>query len=240
MNILINDFSGEKYRLCLTQTPNIPSPRRDTKRVSIRGRNGSLTTKYGYEDLEFSVELNLLEDGIKPNIRAIKAWVYNATKVSFTDEPEYFYRILDAWTEDIENDLNIYGKFTASFIAEPFQFKNKPPIVGTLPYYFTNEGTVPMDLLVEITNPTPSTPSTYVVATGSGWVTLGPLDINNPSITLDSRLQQAYVTGDISKLRNTLVNGTIPKFAPGACSLSVDVQSGVAPTVKLNITEAYL
>ena len=122
LELIIDNKSSADFGLCLAETPSIPSPERDVERVSVRGRHGSLTKKYAYKDISFSVSLNLLEDdGIKDKLRYIRAWILNAKKLQLSDDT-VFYRIKESNIPDIENELNLLGKFEANFVADPFQF----------------------------------------------------------------------------------------------------------------------
>lgn len=145
LEAIIDGVSSLEKRLCIAETPDIPMPERDIETKEIRGRNGSLTRKYGYKDISFPVFFNLLEqDGIKDIVRHIKPWVVNAKELSFSDDSDFYYKVSHVSIPNIENTLNLYGYFEGRFTCKPFQYKRTEVITVNSPtqimYYGTIEG----------------------------------------------------------------------------------------------------
>lgn len=145
LSVTIDGINSTTKGICLAETPEIPVPERDVDNIEIRGRHGSLTKKYGYRDITFSLFFNLLErDGIKQVIRGLKPWLLNAKKISFSDDPGFYYRIAQVVIPNIENTLNLYGYFEVQIRAHPFQYKQRDLVKITNPgqvmYYGSIEG----------------------------------------------------------------------------------------------------
>lgn len=243
LELIINGKSSKDFGLCLTETPVIPSPERDTELRSIRGRNGSLIRKYGFKDLEFTCELNFISENVKSDIRAIKKWVYDAHTVVFSNDDEFYYKILDAFTDDVVNDLNIYGKFTVNFIAKPFQYRDRGKSSGSEIKVF-NEGTVEMEAVLDVINTVPSTETTYTINvfydkdTNPYYTALvGPLNTSTPSVTVDSMNMETYLMGDRATQKNPLLNGSYLRLRTGMNTIKI---TGANGTMTLYKTEAFL
>ena len=220
-----NKTSGE-YDLSIAETPSIPVPDRDIEMKQIRGRNGSLTKKYGYKDIEFSIALNIIDtNGIKEKIRYIKAWILNAKKLQLSDDSAY-YRIKHSFIPDIDNELNLYGYFKASFVAHPFQRVDKPIVTMFTPGQLMNNGTVE------------SEPYMKVYGTGDGSLTINSKVIYlkniNQFIEIDSEEQEAFKD---SSSKNGDMEGTYPVLDPGINNIS---WSGGITKIEVDVREDYL
>lgn len=142
-DIRIDNKLGRNYHLCMVDRPNIPTAKKKIEFIEVNGReNGALTKEKGYEDVTFTVEFNILEDfNIKPLIRKIKAWIMKAKTLSFTDD--YVYRkIKSVEIGDIDNQIEEYGKFQVTFIADPYEYSIEQPFSITTPVTFVNQGTL--------------------------------------------------------------------------------------------------
>lgn len=223
--IIDNKTSGE-YNLSIAETPSIPVPDRDIEMKPIRGRNGSLTKKYGYKDIEFSIALNIIDTtGIKEKIRFIKAWILNAKRLQLSDDSAY-YKIKHSFIPDIDNELNLYGYFKASFVAHPFQFIDKPIATMLVPGQLSYNGTIE------------SEPYIKIYGTGDGSLTINNSVINLKNISefieIDSQDQEAF-KGSSSK--NGDMEGDYPTLNPGVNNIS---WSGGITKIEIDVREVYL
>lgn len=92
--------------------------------TAVAGRRGELVSKPTSSgnvtiDVTFSVFGH-----VKTNIDALKRWLKGTGKLSFSDQPDFFYKVYAIDWGDIERELRKYGRFTASFACEPYKFKN--------------------------------------------------------------------------------------------------------------------
>lgn len=227
--ITIDNVPSTVFGLCVYDTPEIPVPHRDIEIKEIRGRNGSLTKKYAYKNIEFDVILNLMDTtGIKNTIRQIKPWILNGKKISFSDDPGFYYQIVHGFIPDnIENTLGIYGFFAAKFIAKPFQYKETAmEVIKTTPKTFAYSGTVEGE------------PYIKVVGSGDVAITLNGsvFQLNNivSYLELDSESKQVYKGTSPQGVNMT---GEFPKLKPGNNTIS---WTGTVTEIQIDKREAYL
>lgn len=224
LELLLNDVSSADYGLCLYERPIIPTPERDVESVFVRGRNGSLTKKYAWMDMTMQVTLNLMEDDLKPEIRALKPWLLNATKLQLSDDHVY-YEVINVSVGEIETEIAEYGVFDVTFTLRPFQYVDKTPVT------LTATGT--------IYNPGTETALPYIKVTGSGAVTL---DINGRNIgmtltdyiEIDSELGYAF-RGTAGA--DNLINGELPILTPGNNVIS---WTGTVTSVQIKYRAVYV
>jgi phage-related protein len=169
----------------MVERPKIPTAKKKIEFIEVDGReNGSLTKEKGYEDVDFTVEFNLLEDeNIKPLLRKIKAWIMNAKVVSFTDD--YVYRkIKSVEIGDIDNEIEEYGKFQVTFKADPYEYAIEQPITITNPVTIMNQGTLH------------SLPKLTIYGTGNITMQINGISFQvkgvNPFVIVDSDLMECY------------------------------------------------
>lgn len=226
LELIIDNKSSADFGLCLAETPSIPSPERDVERVSVRGRHGSLTKKYAYKDISFSVSLNLLEDdGIKDKLRYIRAWILNAKKLQLSDD-SVFYRIKESNIPDIDNELNLLGKFEANFVADPFQFKESKIVTLNSPGKVLYSGTIE------------SEPYIKIYGTGNGSLTFNNDVIHFQDISeyieIDCENQEAFKEEDP---RNDKMIGEYPVLQIGMNDIS---WTGGITKIEIDVREVYL
>ncbi|MCR1955387.1 phage tail family protein [Clostridioides mangenotii] len=132
LHLIIDGKSTKEYSLSVYERPNIPTPKMRIEEIEVDGRDGSLTRKKGYSNIEIEVELNILEDILKPRLRQIKAWLLNAKRICFSDDYDYFYKVKNAEIDNIENEIDCYGKFTVKFNCDPFIYSNNGGVFNAL------------------------------------------------------------------------------------------------------------
>lgn len=209
-DIRINDELGQDYYLCMVDRPKIPTAKKKVEFIEIDGReSGALTKEKGYEDVEFTVEFNLLEDeNIKPLLRKIKAWIMNAKIVSFTDD--YVYRkIKSVEIGDIENEIEEYGKFQVTFKSDPYEYAIEQPFTLTTPTTIMNQGTLH------------SLPKLTIYGTGNITIQINGSSFQikgvNPSVIVDSDLMECYY--NTTPMNDKMV-GKFPIFKEGENTIS--------------------
>lgn len=132
LRIIVDGISSSKYSLSVYERPKIPTPSMRVEEIEVDGRDGSLTRKKGYSDIEVEVELNIMEEILKPRLRQIKAWLLNAKNFSFSDDYGYFYKVKNVEIDDIENEIDCYGKFTVKFNCDPFVYSGNGELINEL------------------------------------------------------------------------------------------------------------
>lgn len=121
---IIDNISCQSYRLCVVGRPPVPSPKLKYEEINIKGRNGSYYEKYGYEDIEYQLTFNYLEEPetgtFKLQMRKIRHWLYMATRLELSDEPDVYYEVKKVEIGDAENDIVEFGFFDVKFTLAPF------------------------------------------------------------------------------------------------------------------------
>lgn len=224
LELVLNDISSAEFGLFLTERPDIPSPERDVEQIPVRGRNGSLTKKYGWKNIQIPVEMAFKSSELKPDLRQIKAWLYHANKLYFSDD-EAYYLVDNVLVEPVENKFKRVGIINATFSCKPLQYAKMPKVALSAPGTIYNPGT-------ENAEP-------YIKVTGSGLITL---DIDGRDILLNLT---DYVEIDTEKGyahkgtagADNLVSGDLPILTPGYNNIS---WTGTVQTVEIEYKAVFL
>ena len=105
--------------------PSIPSPQLRTEEIEIPGRDGVLIeTDDCYGQITIPVEFNFLTspDSWNDIYRRAKRWIRGTGNLSFSDDPEFFYKVLYCNITDTERTSRRLGNFTAEFVCEPYSY----------------------------------------------------------------------------------------------------------------------
>lgn len=126
-DINYNGTSASELKVLVKQRPNIPAPARKRNLIEVSGRDGELVKFDGtYEDIKISIEFNYItKTGSWAEIyRRAKKWLYSQgnQELSFSDDPEFFYKVKDVEIGANERMSLRTGKFQASFLCEPYQY----------------------------------------------------------------------------------------------------------------------
>ncbi|GIN86980.1 hypothetical protein J6TS2_33660 [Heyndrickxia sporothermodurans] len=213
--IQIDHTNIKDLQLSLSERPAIPTPEQDVEHIEIRGRHGTLTKKYGFKDIPYSLTFDFLEDTpFKPAFRKAKLVFFNGSKLAFEDDPGVYYKIKSVKIEDADNEVMEYGQFTVDFILAPFAYEVTEIRTITSETTLTNEGYE-------------SDPYIKVHATGTGKVYINDQIVTikdiNGTIEIDSELMNAYrkENGYITNLNNHMV-GDFPVLQNGKNIISFD------------------
>ncbi|MGE6313402.1 phage tail protein [Bacillus cereus] len=226
-DIRIDDKLGRFYHVCMVDRPNIPSAKEKVEFIDIPGReNGALTKKNGYEDVEFTINFNLLEDeNVKPLLRKIKKWLRNAKTLSFTDDNVY-RKIKGVDIGDIDNQFEEYGQFEVTFKSDPYEYIIEQPIDLSMPMTIMNYGTYY------------SLPKFTITGTGTVTVYVNGLgfqikDIVNP-VVVDSDLLLCY-SGSFP-MNNKMI-GNYPVLKEGENEI---LWTGTVSKIELEVRGRYV
>ena len=194
----------------MTKRPVIPTANQSYEETTVAGRNGSFYRENGYEDVPMSVEFNFLnKDGIKQQLRKVKAWLMNKSTISFSDDPNFFRKIKTLEISDTENDIVAYSKFSVSFVLDPFEYEITDIVNLTTTAVLNNTGTIESEPLIKI----------YGTGNINVMVNSEIFTVNSMTdyVTIDCELQEAHRNG-ISK--NNMMVGEFPIFIPGVNNIS--------------------
>jgi phage-related protein len=215
MMIVIDNKKIEELQLCLSERPAIPTPEQDVEHIEIKGRNGSLTKKYGFKDMTYSLTFDFLEDAsFKPAFRQAKLAFFNGKKLAFEDDPGIYYKIKSVSISEAENEIMEFGQFTVEFILAPFAYEETESRIITSQTTLTNPGYDSEPLIV-------------VHCTGTGKVYINNKSITikdiNGTITVDSESMNAYRidNGRIVNLNHHMI-GDFPVLGQGKNVIKFD------------------
>lgn len=122
----IDGFPSSHWRICLSERPPIPTPKRQVQIDDVLGKLGSFYTKFGWEDMTAKLTFNFLEDivdfkSFKQQIPHIRTWLENGKIMQFSDEPDVYYIMRNIVINgDINNEMVEYGEFTVDVTLAPF------------------------------------------------------------------------------------------------------------------------
>lgn len=207
LEVFYDEQSINSLGACPVERPGIPYPELRSEFITVPGRHGSLYVPDTYENINVSIQYNILEEtNIKPLIREIRGFLNHKKKLKFSDD-SIFYKIKKIEINETENEIEEYGVFTVDHICDPFQYaddKQKTQVVSGAA--INNPGTIE------------SEPLYYVSGSGSGTLTINgeKITFNNLSGTfvLDAELKNAY-DPDTLENRNWNIRGIIPPLKVG-------------------------
>lgn len=124
--VTYKDESSRKHGLLPVRRPDIPAPERRLEEIEIEGRDGVLVEdKETWEPIVIPVEFNFMgrpEDwaGI---YRGARKWLLKGEgRLQFSDDRDYFYKVLYCRIADSERTSRKIGKFTAEFTCDPYTY----------------------------------------------------------------------------------------------------------------------
>lgn len=138
-SIFFNNLNSSRdLGLAIEHRPNIPIAEKDIRQIYVPNRNGSLTEDLGtYRDIEISITFGFKakdRDNFGYKCRMIKMWLLNIqdNKLSFSDD-EVYYKVKNIKfdEEGIERGLRTLGKFTVTFVCDPFSYLDSELITIT-------------------------------------------------------------------------------------------------------------
>lgn len=222
------EYGGElasAHNVSVISRPNIPKAKKRIDYIDIPGRNGSLTKDNDtYEDIEFPVGLNFIDDPNKWGMRErdITEWLEYANPkiLQFTDDADVFYKVKGVEIGTIDRTSKRIGKLSPTFRCDPFV------------YYVS--GTYPIDNPETLTNTHhPAEPIYTISGTGSAEITVNGhtvgVEVVN-SVTLDiSRLISYRTVSGV--MVNTDTDGDLSGLILSRGENTISVTSGFDLTV---------
>lgn len=204
----INNVYTDEYGFKPKGRIEVPTPEQHVEHIEIKGRNGTLTKKYGYKNIVLPVHFTVLSDNFKKTFRKAKMYLLNAKTLIFDDDNEVFYKVKSVRIETAENYVLQFGEFTVNFTLDPFQYEvNNPVQTITSQTTIINEGYEALPII-----------TAHVAGTGNIYVNEQNVTIQNinGTITIDSEMQNAYrVSGGYVTNLNSHMIGNFPVLQHG-------------------------
>ena len=212
-NFVWNGVNSTTKGIYVLEYPPIIIPEERVTFIDIPGRSGSLTTIEGedvYNDITLSFKCIIRDT---TNIDAVIAFLHGAGNLSYPIRPGGHYEARIVNQIPLEKILrgNPHRSFTVNFRCKPlFQIDGAEDItLTTSGQFISNHYSVASEPVITVN--------------GSGDITLmvGQYIIHledvEDSITIDSRLQEAYSSDE---LQNGKMMGDFPKLVPGQNAIS--------------------
>lgn len=224
----LNGKAASSVGVYAIRRPNIPTPQRRISTITVPGADGAFTDdEETYEPIQFDIECNFMSqtpETFATEARAVRQWLYSqqASELTFSDDPDYYYKTQIILPSDIERTSNRIGVFTISVTCNP--------------YTYLVSGKTEIALPSSITNPTAFIAKPIYKFTGNGQfqITIGThiliYDFSvtvSSSATVDSELMLAY-DSDGENIINNLTRGDFSDLwlSPGSNSIRSSIPSG--------------
>lgn len=206
-----NGISSLDKNITIKKTPSFTKPNLKGEKVSIPGRNGSLFfSEDSYDDVLMPIECFVKSDNLAEAAKDIKGWLNEEGNLSFSENPEVFYKARIANQFDISYLIRNYGEFVVLMDLEPFSYK-----IGVQDLMLIEGGTIYNPGTIE------SQPVISIYGSGNINLTINDKSIVlngiSTSITIDSVIQDAY-SGDTNL--NNQMSGDFPVFKVGENTIS--------------------
>lgn len=187
--------------LRITQVPVIPNSQRIIENVEIDGREGTLTTFKGWEDICFSFKAATTN---KDNWNTVLSKIVNAQTIAFTTDSTVHFKVKYIKVSGLIQLLSNLWEFEIEVTTAPFKYLNSVAIINR-----TSSGTVQGYGNIY------ALPKITVYGTGSRTLTINGksivLNILNGYLTLDSALKECYY-GNVAQNQN--MTGDFPILHP--------------------------
>jgi len=190
----------------ITKPPVVSPAKRVVRHITVDGREGSLTMKRGWEDVEFAFNAALLGANGSAAFKTVLPKLLNAKTVYFSNDKDVYYNVKNVQCVRLEQRLQSLYEFSLTFTCSPFQYiRNVSPITLTASRAVTNIGTVH------------SLPRITVYGTGSRTLTINGkpiiLNILSGHLILDSELKMCHF-GSVAQ--NNQMQGDFPVLEVGS------------------------
>ena len=202
-----NNIRNYDLGISIVKRPNIPSPTKNRNKQEVPGHDGDYYIDLGgYSDIVIPVEFNFIEKGknIKQTYRRVKDWInyIDNERLIFSDDPEFFYKVVDTKIDEFETVLKRKGMFRIEFTCRAYLYL----IDGA---DFTEE----RNLYNQFKEP--AKPLIYIEGNGIVNVTINNNAFSIPVgdyVYIDSELELAYREKDDFF---NIKTGDLPKLYPG-------------------------
>lgn len=213
--IKINGVYTDEYGIYPKGRYEVPTPEEDVERIYIRGRDGELTKKYGYRNIDLPIRFYMKDESFKTAFRKAKTFMLNAKTLQVDDDEEVYYKVKSVTVRPAENVMKTFGEFDVEFTLDPFQYEvNNPTETITSQTTIHNPG---YEALPVIT----------VHMSGMGNIYINDQEVTiqnvNGTITIDSEMQNAYrIEGGYIVNLNKHMIGRFPVLEHGQNTISFD------------------
>ena len=114
-------LTGREHGILITDRPAIPTPQEEVETFQVAGRDGVLTGERYLNPVEIPVSFNFRERPSRwaERFRKIRNWLSGSGELIFSDDREYFRKVLFVQISDEERELKKIGRFETVFTVDP-------------------------------------------------------------------------------------------------------------------------
>lgn len=124
-DIIYNNVAGREVAVALATRPSVPPPQMRGSWIDLGAVDGSmLSTDYTYENITIEAQLNFVcpPDKVGIQYRRVKDWIRGSGELSFTDDPEVYYRVKAAQVGEYSRRTYFGADLLAAFICDPYTY----------------------------------------------------------------------------------------------------------------------
>lgn len=120
-----NNDSASDHNLYIKKRPDIPAPEEEVKTYTVAGRDGILTGDRRLLPVQINAEFAFMAAAgeWQEKLREAKEWLRGSGSLSFTDDGEWFYKVLSVKINETARQLKKLGTFTAAFTCDPYMYR---------------------------------------------------------------------------------------------------------------------
>ncbi len=210
-----NGSTAKSYGVFLYDYPEFSGAEKNYNVSSVAGRLGEIAGIDDYRtNQQISCTLSILNEGFMQNVRELKRWLSGNGKLSFSENPEIFYKVQKIEYGDIARELKNYGQFTVVFQC--------------IPYEFLKSGQIETDKNGAKQNAySMSRPIFKIVGEGMCTLTVNGKTMKanvGQNLTIDTELMLAY--REDGELQNTAVSGNYEDLYLLSGTNSISITNG--------------
>lgn len=143
-DIIYNNVAGREVAVALATRPSVPPPQMRGSWIDLGAVDGSmLSTDYTYENITIEAQLNFVcpPDKVGIQYRRVKDWIRGSGELSFTDDPEVYYRVKAAQVGEYSRRTYFGADLLAVFICDPYTYlkAGRYPVTKEFPANNTGE-----------------------------------------------------------------------------------------------------
>lgn len=144
-DIIYNNVAGREVAVALATRPSVPPPQMRGSWIDLGAVDGSmLSTDYTYENITIEAELNFVcpPDKVGIQYRRVKDWIRGSGELSFTDDPEVYYRVKAAQVGEYSRRTHFGADLLAAFICDPYTYLKDGKYTTSKIFNANNTGTI--------------------------------------------------------------------------------------------------
>lgn len=180
-DIIYNNVAGREIAVALATRPSVPPPQMRGSWIDLGAVDGSmLSTDYTYENITIEAQLNFVCPPEKVGIqyRRVKDWIRGSGELSFTDDPEVYYRVKAAQVGEYSRRTYFGADLLAAFICDPYAYLKDGKYTTSKIFNANNTGTI-----LSMRNPGAVSHPVYCIKNGSSSV-YAKLNVNGNVFTV--------------------------------------------------------